>query len=141
MTAPKKKMRRRLHVVDVIRELIRNVMQELRTISSQISGLGNMIDTLKSRIPDPRNAAGSSGLETFRTPQKVTVWLIAEPDPPRPAFYVDKSKTITNPNELANVLFDLTQRVHTLNATGRLAILTFDEGRGALELHSRERVP
>ena len=147
MTAAKKKMRRRLSVVDLIIKQTTTVRQmfedSVRQANEKFSGAFGMLHEIKNELrmirEATRNAAGPA-LEQFKPAQKVTAWLVADPDPSRAPLYVGKGETIREPNELAAALYELTQRVHTLGQTGRTAVLTFDSDRGALELHSRERV-
>jgi len=133
---PKARAARAKRFAEYMLENFRNAFAELRAISGQISQLGHMVEGLKARIPDTL-----AKTNRFGEPIRVTSWKIARPlTVPMYNPDADRDRQLTEPAELAVVLFELVARADTLGATNRIASVTFDEREGKLELYARERL-
>lgn len=129
MPAPKKKMRRRLSIVDV-------VVRFQSDLFDKISGIFGMLHEIKNRLPSPAMNAASPRPDRVSDKIPVAEWLIAEPELP-PVMH-PPGRLRRGGNELAAVLIEIAHRAETLHETGRLAEIKYDERKGEIQLWARE---
>jgi hypothetical protein len=137
MTPPKRKKAPEAATRALARVMLERFAGLAGDLSRQFSGLFGMLHEIKNtqtkileRVTPPANGTAT----VSRRPQKVASWKVSLAIAP----YLNYENPVTDPAQLAGLLAEITRRAHTLQATGHIAILTFEVESGRLEMWSRE---